>query len=227
MVNSITYNNNHQLQSMNIFISASIPDPKRWKGEFDTFGITDAVVALARAVLQNGGTLVTAAHPTISPLLLYVAAEQLQEHDHRILIYQSKAFESILPEATRRYEEDGIGKIIWTNKIRNDPADPAKAVRSLARMRSQMLEETQPVAGVFIGGMRGIPAEYKLFHKIMPNAPTYAFGRPGGEAKNLVDRSPSHLCRELACSDIYPTVVRHIIADLVHKQKEKETIQSI
>jgi hypothetical protein len=56
-----------------LFLSASIPDPERWDGEFDALAITDAVVALARTFLSAGWRLVTAAHPTIAPLLLYVA----------------------------------------------------------------------------------------------------------------------------------------------------------
>ena len=58
-----------------VFLSASIPDQSRWHGEFDVREITDAVVAASRAVLTADGVLVTAAHPTIAPLLLYVAGE--------------------------------------------------------------------------------------------------------------------------------------------------------
>ena len=53
-----------------LFLSASIPDPERWSGPFDALEVTDAVVALARASLTRGYALVTAAHPTIAPLLL-------------------------------------------------------------------------------------------------------------------------------------------------------------
>jgi hypothetical protein len=37
-----------------VFVSASIPDPRRWEGEFDALEITDAVVALARTFLTAG-----------------------------------------------------------------------------------------------------------------------------------------------------------------------------
>jgi hypothetical protein len=58
-----------------IFLSASIPDPERWTGYFDVREITDAVVAGSRALLTAGAILVTATHPTIAPLLLYIASE--------------------------------------------------------------------------------------------------------------------------------------------------------
>src|SRR5690242_534250 len=87
-----------------LFVSASIPDPERWDGEFDALEITDAVVSLARVFLTAGWRLVTAAHPTIAPLLLYVAAELSVEGDRRISIYQSELFSEILPAATRRFQ---------------------------------------------------------------------------------------------------------------------------
>lgn len=206
---------NQQMQGSTVFVSASIPDPSKWQGDFDPFGITDAVVAVARVVLRNGGKLVTAAHPTIAPLLLYVGAEQLEEKEQQIVVYQSAVFKSILPEATKRYEKDGIGSIIWTDQIDAEPADPALAPRSLKHMRNQMLTESKPVAAVFIGGMSGIPDEYSLFHRLQPGAPTYAIGRPGGEAQTLVDKSPVRLRRELAESEVYSTVARHIVDDLI------------
>src|SRR5207248_3048115 len=89
-----------------IFISASIPDPTRWEGDFDAFEITDAVVALARACLTAGFRLVTAAHPTIAPLLLYVAAEFPAAPSPRVVVYQSDLFADVLPSATRRFEAE-------------------------------------------------------------------------------------------------------------------------
>lgn len=208
---------NHLMRGSAVFISASIPDPGRWEGGFDQFEITDAVVAVARAVLQNGGKLVTAAHPTIAPLLLYVGAEQLEEKEQQIIVYQSAAFKPILPDATERYERDGLGSIIWTDRIKDEPANPTLAPGSLEHMRKRMLTETTPVAAVFIGGMAGISDEYRLFHRLRPTAPTYAFGSPGGEAQTLVDKSPASLQAELTKSEVYPTVARHIVDDVIQR----------
>src|SRR5947209_17144556 len=84
-----------RLAGIRIFLSTSIPNVKRWDGEFDALAITDAVVATGRAVLTEGGQLITAAHPTIAPLLLYLAREvdAIETAGPSVLVYQSKLFE--------------------------------------------------------------------------------------------------------------------------------------
>ena len=135
-------NREPQLMGRAVFLSASIPDPLRWNGFFDPLEITDAVVAVARAVLSAGGVLVTAAHPTVAPLILYVAAELPDRAERHVLVYQSAAFDDILPEATRRFEAEGVGIIIRTPAIADEPADPTrralkKAVLGLAARTGQ------------------------------------------------------------------------------------------
>lgn len=208
-------NSSSLLAGRAVFVSASIPDSDRWVGEFDAFEITDAVVAVARVVLGSGGYLVTAAHPTISPLLLYVASELTKKDHPRVVVYQSAVFDSILPEATLRFELDGVGTVIRTAAVGDEPPDPAQAPRSLMAMRRQMLTETEPIAAVFVGGMTGIPEEHQLFTSLRPGAPTYALGRPGGAARDLIDLSPAALRSVLAKGDVYPAVARRIVDDLV------------
>lgn len=197
-----------------LFLSASIPDPERWSGPFDALEITDAVVALARASLTRGYALVTAAHPTIAPLLLYVAAEFPPEHGGRVRVYQSMLFEDVLPTATRRFEADGVGEVIWTEAADGESPIPGEWDQSLRQMREQMLGETEPAAAFFIGGMEGIPVEFELFTSTYVDRPTYAVGRPGGEAHDLVDRSPAHLRSRLMDSGAYPALWWAVLDDL-------------
>ncbi|MDV7137073.1 SLOG domain-containing protein [Williamsia muralis] len=204
-----------RLEGRAVFLSASIPNPGRWHGYFDALEITDAVVAVARAILSAGGVLVTAAHPTIAPLILYVAAELPQRNERSVLVYQSAVFDEVLPAATRRFEAEGVGAIIRTPKIANEPADPTKAPQSLATMRSQMLTETEPAAAVFIGGMAGIPDEYRLFSELYPGRPIYPLGFPGGEARTLGQASQSRLGDQLNNGSVYPTLARAIVGDIV------------
>lgn len=135
----------------------------------------------------------TAAHPTIAPLLLYVAAEFPPEHGARVRVYQSMLFEDVLPTATRRFEADGVGEVIWTEPADGESPIPGEWDQSLRQMREQMLGETEPAAALFIGGMEGIPVEFELFTRMYVDIdrPTYAVGRPGGEAHGLVCRSPA------------------------------------
>lgn len=205
------------LNGSSVFVSASIPDSRRWHGDFDPLAVTDAVVAVARAVLAGGGRLVTAAHPTIAPLLLYVAAEQPPSSEPLVVVYQSDAFRDVLPDATLRFEEQGIGTVIHTAAAEGEPPDPSKAPKSLELMRRQLLASEPLAAGIFIGGMSGIPREHALFRSVRPDAPTYALGRPGGEASQLVGSSPAHLRELLATSDLYPAVARAVVADIAER----------
>jgi SLOG cluster3 family len=205
----------HDLDGRAVFLSASIPDPVRWAGEFDPLEITDAVVAIGRAVLSAGALLVTAAHPTIAPLLLYIAAELPPTEAPRVLVYQSAVFDAILPEATLRFEAEGVGRLIRTEAAAGEPPDPAQAPESLAIMRRQMLTEAQPSAAIFIGGMAGISAEHALFHELLPDKPTYPVGFPGGEARALAEESDSRLRSLLIEGTIYPTLGRAIVSDIV------------
>jgi SLOG cluster3 family len=172
------------------------------------------VVALARACLTAGFRLVTAAHPTVAPLLLYVAAEFPAAEAQRVIVYQSELFEDVLPSATRRFEADGIGSLIWTAAAKGDRPEPGHWEDSLAIMRARMLEESNPVAACFIGGMEGILQEFSMFTRLFPGRPTYPIGRPGGEARGLASNSPSPLAERLLDDGIYPALCRSILAEV-------------
>jgi SLOG cluster3 family len=208
------------LAGASVFLSASIPDPARWTGDFDPLEITDAVVAVARSILSAGAQLVTATHPTIAPLILYVAAELPTENRPAVIVYQSSVFETVMPEATRRFEEHGIGVIIRTPAVDGEPPDPKRAPRSLELMRRIMLTETQPDAAVFIGGMEGIAAELALFHELRPGAPAYPLGRPGGEARGLAGTGPSPLADLLDHGRVYPVIGRAIVDDIRRRRRK-------
>ena len=97
-----------------------------------------------------------------------------------------------------------MGEVIWTEAAEGESPKPGEWDQSLRQMREQMLGETEPAAAFFIGGMEGIPAEFELFTSLYVDRPTYAVGRPGGEAHDLVERSPSHLRSRLLDSGAYP-----------------------
>lgn len=197
-----------------VFIGASIPDRKRWDGSFDAYKITDAVVAIARSVLANGGRIVTGGHPTIAPLLLYVAAEQRTRSKDTVTIFQSEVFRDVLPAATQQFEADDVGRVIYTKLVDDEHPSPSRAPQSLRKMRTEMLTNEAPSAAVFIGGMLGIDAELELFQKIHPGAPWYALHSPGGRAAEHEANWPPKLRRLLTKGDVYPTIARAIIADL-------------
>jgi hypothetical protein len=198
---------------VSIFLSASIPDAE-WRGDFAPLEITDAVVAMARVFLTAGARIVTAAHPTIAPLLLYTAAELPPSRDTRVVVYQSRLYEGLLPEATLRFEVDGIGDLIWTPAVPGDRPEPGRSDASLDLMRRRMLQETRPSAAAFVGGMAGIRDEFRLFTELFASRPTYPIGRPGGEARTLAQGSSSPLRDRLVDGSVYPSLWRAVLDDL-------------
>jgi hypothetical protein len=199
-----------------IFLSASIPDVSRWSGNFDPLAITDAVVATARAVLSSNGRLVNAAHPTMAPLILYVARELPTAADRppATLIYQSKLFSDVLPPETYELAQGGLAELRWTEAALGDEPEPGKWDESLSIMRRTMLQDNDVAAAIFIGGMEGIRAEFELFRQLYPARPTYALGRPGGEAAGLTQLSRPNLTTELTTSASYSALLRHIVLDI-------------
>lgn len=205
-----------------VFLSASIPDPARYDGPADPLAITDAVVAFARVFLTAGARIVTAAHPTIAPLLLYVAAELPAGEERRIVTYQSELFEDVLPPDTRRFLDEGIGQFKWTAAAEGERPKHGEWDESLRVMRRVMLSETEPAAAAFVGGMEGIPLEFEMFSELFPGAPIYAAGRPGGESRSLVELSPPPVRDQLLGSAVFPAVWRSVAADLASRGKPRE-----
>jgi SLOG cluster3 family len=201
------------LDDVAVFLSASIPDPRRWQGDFDPLEITDAVVSMARVFLTAGATIVTAAHPTVAPLLMYVASE-LRPDAHQVTIYQSALFDDVLPDATRRFEAEGVGTVVWTRAAPGDEPRPGSWDPSLNLMRRQMFAESDPAAAVFIGGMTGITTEWELFEEMFPGRPRYPLGPPGGEARRLVPSANPSVRATLAEGRSYPAVWRSVAAHL-------------
>lgn len=211
------------LRNVAVFLAASIPNPERWQGYFDAREITDAVVAAARAVLTAGGVLVTGAHPTIAPLLLYVAAEfPIDPNRPRVLVYQSALFESVMPPATKRFEEDGVGSLRITEAVPGERPDPELWHGSLRIMRERMFSETVPRAGIYVGGMRDINTEFQLLRNRKPTVWPYPLARPGGEAAHLVEFAPEPMRHLLAESNIYPTVFRKVVEDLASHLRQEQ-----
>jgi len=205
------------LRERSVFLGASIPDPARWEGNFDAREITDAVVAACRAVLTAGGTLVTAAHPTIAPLLLYVAGEFPPRDRVSVITYQSLLFETEMPEATLRFQASGVGEFRFTEAVLGETTDPTRRAGSPRLMREQMFRETDPVAATFVGGISGVRDEFELLVSMFPATISYAVGRPGGEAARLTDLVDSDLSPLLAGGAIYPSVFHAVIEDLTRR----------
>jgi hypothetical protein len=192
------------------FLSASVPDPNRWDASFDPFEITDAVVAFASAFLSAGWTLVTAAHPTIAPLILHVGGGLRTLQDvGQVRLYQSDLFQGSLPEATLTLAEQDFVTIVWTSKVEGDEPQYGRWDDSLLAMRRQMFTDNEIEAAIFVGGMEGITDEWALLAQLRPSAGRFPIWGPGGASAGL--SPPTELAEELTTSRLYPFLAEVVL----------------
>lgn len=162
----------------NIFLSASIPLPKRdpkYIETADIIAIRDAVIALTTVVLPHH-RLIWGGHPSITPLIYHVMNKLHLNIQKHITLYQSRFFEKHFPE-----DDDKFKNIVFTDVIDDDEK------KSLLHMRHRMLDDFEFSAGIFIGGMEGVEEEYKLFMKKHPNALILPIASTGAAAKKIYD----------------------------------------
>jgi hypothetical protein len=197
------------LEGRTVFLSASIPDPERWHGAaWDPLKITDAVVAIARSVLGHGGVLVTAAHPTIAPLLLYVQRD-LPNDDMRsaVRVFQSSYFSDKLPDAIASFSPEAIEFV----PIRTSGDHTPDLEASLLYLRAEMFERTQPIGAFFVGGMQGILDEHALL-KSRGRTRLFPLRDPGGAGSELELNASVEDFGELLASDVYPRIAEVIVS---------------
>lgn len=142
-----------------IFLSASVPDPKRapeFASSSNSVAITSAVRALVHVTLGRR-VLVWGGHPAITPMIKVVAEEMGCDYGKWVKLYQSLYFEEQFPEDNQVFKN-----VIFTENIDND------LEKSLLHMRERMFKENSFKAAVFIGGMGGVIDEFKLFTKSQP-----------------------------------------------------------
>ncbi len=235
------------LQGRILFLSASFPSFKRcpeYRATTDLAEVSNAVVALAKAVFHANGSLVFGGHPTITPLLLSVAKELLVATnpvpppnadptpvlppEPRVIAYQSSVFDGHAPSDIQKLTrlENGLGLVVRI------PAEPGEnpqfhedgslirgsVENSLRTMRTRMIQDTQPAAAVYVGGMEGIDQEHRLAQELrIPRH--YVIAAPGGAARELHPLAPPGasptLLADLQTSRHYPRLAARIVADIV------------
>ena len=159
-----------------IFLSASVPDPRRSQ-EFaetaDPVAIASAVSALVHVTLGRR-MLVWGGHPAITPMIWVVAETYGVDYGSWVRLYQSQHFEDNFPEDNERF-----ANVTFTADVDCDRE------KSLLLMRKTMLSEHPFFAAVFIGGMEGIVQEYELFAQLQPDARVLPIVSTGGATKHV------------------------------------------
>ena len=164
-----------------IFLSASVPDPRR-SPEFartsDTVAINAAVSALVH-VTMGRRILVWGGHPAITPMIWVVAQTIGIEYGSWVKLYQTLYFEDEFPEDNLRFQN-----ITYTEDVQRNRE------KSLLAMRERMFTEQSFSAAVFIGGMDGVIEEFELFHKLQPSASVVPVASTGGAVLELCKLVP-------------------------------------
>jgi hypothetical protein len=162
-----------------IFLSASVPDPKRapqYAETADTVAITAAVSALVYVTLGRR-PLVWGGHPAITPMVWVVAQDVDVDYGRWVRLYQSEYFKDEFPEDNERFQN-----VTFTADVGRDRE------KSLQLMRQRMFAEHNFAAAVFIGGMGGIVDEFELFTQARPEATVVPVVSTGGAVLDVAAR---------------------------------------
>lgn len=184
-----------------IFLSASVPDPRRNAIYYQTADVTairEAVIALATYILPKT-SLIWGGHPAITPMIRVVAESIGVNVQEKIILYQSQFFEASFPE-----DNQAFAQIRLTPRLTNRE-------QSLALMRQQMFSNHSYQAGVFIGGMEGVEDEAQLFRQYHPNALFLPIASTGAAAKRLYEQNRTNLTENLSDEYSYFSLFRRLI----------------
>ena len=199
-----------------IFLSASVPDPKRgpdYAATSDSVAITSAVSALVHVTLGRR-VLVWGGHPAITPMIWHVAENIGVDYGSWVRLYQSKHFSDQLPEDNERFRN-----VTYTEEIESDRN------KSLLSMRMQMLSDYRFTAAVFIGGMGGIFEEFDILRRLQPDAVVVPVVSTGGAVIELAKRL-THVSPDLIDDFDYVAVFhRHLDIPVLEERFNRPTDQ--
>jgi hypothetical protein len=203
-----------------IFLSASIPDPRRdprYSKAVDVIAIREATCALAEVVLPVRD-LSFGGHPAISPLVAGIATD-LQRFD-AVTVYQSEHFRHLIPKTTLAFT-----RITWTAEV------PGNRDKSLLLMRESMLDPKKGApryaAGFFIGGMEGIEAEFELFRRLQPQAAFWPIATTTGAAALVYSMVKDPVLNQPAAQALGRTKAEELLErSLTYRQCFREILEA-
>lgn len=176
---------------MTVFVSASVPDPRKPGEEFyaetaDNVAIRDAITAAVQVVTPTG-KLVFGGHPAITPMVARVAGAMHTLEN--VSIFQSLWFEPMFPPENRAFRSLTLVPAAATKQL------------SLGDMRDEMLKGPFDAA-IFIGGMKGVEDEFEKLWKRVPH--WFPLATTGGAALVLAQRHQAEL-RERGLEELFTT----------------------
>lgn len=168
-----------------VFLSAGVPEKILDDGKEDLSDyvvtaepdlIRESVLSLIAVCCERQLGVVFGGHPAISPLVHHACLRLGMIP--RVHIYQSEYFlkrPDIVPEAA------------WAFPNLHRTNDEGNLDASVNELRNQMINARtwNFVAGVFIGGDKGIPDEFDRFGRAYDGVPRFPLSSSGGAAREL------------------------------------------
>lgn len=188
-----------------VFLSASVPDPasENFHADADSVAVASAVKALVY-VLLGRRKLVWGGHPAITPMVAAAASSLNVDYQSWVTLYQSRYFLGEFPEENTQFDN-----VVLTKKVDNSLSE------SLALMRHQMFSDHTFSCGIFIGGMKGVVAEFELLHEICPQAKRIPVISTGGATTFLAEiANHSELDLDRLSHDIDYVPLMHDLCDV-------------
>lgn len=189
-------------KQLNIFLSASIPNPLRDAKYIDTadlIAIRDSVLALTSVLVLNNYRLVWGGHPAITRLIAKVLRHYGENANEHVTLYQSRFFENSFP-----LENESVAHIVITDNLGDRDA-------SLKEMRDRMIADNEYDAAFFIGGMEGVEEEFNLFRKYHPEAKVFPIASTGAAAKFLYEENEEICDSRLRTELTYTSLIKELL----------------
>lgn len=178
------------MMSKRVLLSASFPAFPRAveeAGPFDPSDIGLAAAAVIDATLQASDVLVFGGHPSISPLVLNLAALH-RKTARRVEIYESAWFREDRTDEVKRLTSSDVGAGSGGQvlaQILEIPKASSRAASVQAMRRAMLAKPLQ--AAFFVGGMGGVEDELDQLRDSQPECRCFLFARPGGRVARIVE----------------------------------------
>jgi hypothetical protein len=226
----------HPLAGQTVFLSTSEPLNDQVPKEAAVRGVfareEEAILRVAAAVFDAGGTLLIGAHPSVSPLVGYLCAqyhlpepaegtrgrEEQPRGQPAVVMYQSEFFSQSWAEPTAEVSRLSGIQVVKTQAagVNGRGSDTPQREASLELMRNRMLQERRPAAMIAIGGREGVERELVLFQEYSPRRPIYALPSTGGGAARIAENE-----RVRSFDQEVATLVREF------RRREREQIEAL